>query len=241
VIEKTDLGVRGLAQFVFSEFCRTDWSDRPLVNAGDDWGLETLVWTKQSYRPVKMLQKYAFRLAARAVAAVPPIESTGPAEPIVRRARKTDVPAALALEQACFTAHRLTRRQLQYLQDRPSAIFLVADSAGSIAGQIIGLIRHHPRGLSGRIYSLAVAPDHRRRKLGLKLLRALVEELASRGVRRIYLEVEQDNVPAIALYAREGFRPIGSLPDYYAAGSDGTHMMLELAAPVARSTSSAAA
>ncbi len=31
---------------------------RPLVNVGDDWGLETLAWTKQSYRPVKMLQKY---------------------------------------------------------------------------------------------------------------------------------------------------------------------------------------
>ena len=60
-IEKTDLAAKGLAQFIFSEFCRQYWSDRPLVNVGDDWGLETLAWTKQSYRPVKMLDKYVLK------------------------------------------------------------------------------------------------------------------------------------------------------------------------------------
>jgi hypothetical protein len=42
VIEKTDLRMKGLAQFIFSEFVRQHWSDRPLVNVGDDWGLPTL-------------------------------------------------------------------------------------------------------------------------------------------------------------------------------------------------------
>jgi hypothetical protein len=60
-VEKTDLTIKGLAQFIFSEFCRVHWPHRPLVNVGDDWGLETLAWTKQSYRPVKMLQKYVLR------------------------------------------------------------------------------------------------------------------------------------------------------------------------------------
>jgi hypothetical protein len=60
-IEKTDLSIKGLAQFIFSEFCRTYWSKLPLVNVGDDWGLETLAWTKQSYRPVKMLKKFVIR------------------------------------------------------------------------------------------------------------------------------------------------------------------------------------
>ena len=64
-IEKTDLTTKGLAQFIFSEFCRSCWADRPLVNVGDDWGLETLAWTKQSYRPVKMLQKFVLRATKR--------------------------------------------------------------------------------------------------------------------------------------------------------------------------------
>ena len=63
-IEKTDLETKGLAQFIFSEFCRTCWADRPLVNVGDDWGLETLAWTKQSYRPVKRLDKFVVRRPA---------------------------------------------------------------------------------------------------------------------------------------------------------------------------------
>ena len=67
-IEKTDLDTRGLAQFIFSEFCRLNWSHLPLVNVGDDWGLETLAWTKQSYRPVKMLQKFVVRRVAATMA-----------------------------------------------------------------------------------------------------------------------------------------------------------------------------
>src|SRR5437763_9663064 len=31
-IEKTDLSIKGLAQFIFSEFCRLNWSHLPLVN-----------------------------------------------------------------------------------------------------------------------------------------------------------------------------------------------------------------
>jgi hypothetical protein len=77
-IEKTDLGTKGLAQFIFSEFCRLNWSDRPFVNVGDDWALETLRWTKQSYRPVKMLEKFVLRPArivlSPALAVAPSVE-----------------------------------------------------------------------------------------------------------------------------------------------------------------------
>jgi hypothetical protein len=71
IIEKTDLSIKGLAQFIFSEFCRRCWSDRPLVNVGDDWGMETLAWTKMSYRPVRMLNKYMLRPMAGARLAMP--------------------------------------------------------------------------------------------------------------------------------------------------------------------------
>jgi hypothetical protein len=39
------------------------------VNVGDDWALETLRWTKQSYRPVKMLEKFVLRPAPVAMSA----------------------------------------------------------------------------------------------------------------------------------------------------------------------------
>jgi ribosomal protein S18 acetylase RimI-like enzyme len=58
----------------------------------------------------------------------------------------------------------------------------------------------------------------------------MVDQLNARGVTRIYLQVEQSNSKAIALYQRNGFRSIGKLPNYYGPGCDGVHMMLDLTA-----------
>lgn len=274
-VEKTDLQTKGLAQFIFSEFCRRNWSDRPLVNVGDAWGLESLAWTKNSYRPVKMLQKYTLRKATSVTAVVPsgqPRSSTqrrpasrereravppganeslanargSPCAPVVpdgvtvRAATASDVPGAVALEQACFEGDvRLSERQLTHLQRRESAVFLVAVHEGEVVGEGIALMRQHKsRGgraapPSGRVYSLAVHPDRRGQQLGRQLLQAMLAHLVARGVRRVYLEVEQDNARAIALYERLGFRWIGYLPDYYGPGRTASHMICELAQPAA--------
>jgi ribosomal protein S18 acetylase RimI-like enzyme len=242
-IEKTDLTVKGLAQFIFSEFCRSHWADRPLVNVGDDWGLETLAWTKMSYRPVKLLQKYVLHrqpaVSARVPGLAPPreqavegslprLQGTQPLPVTVRVADKSDVTAAVELERACFSPSvSLKKRQLQYLQQRRSAVFLVAEQGGAIVGQGIALLRQHKKGLSGRIYSLAVDSRARGQRIGDQLLSAMLEALFSRGARRVYLEVEHDNAGAVRLYERHGFRRIGTLPDYYGKGKDGIHMMIQ--------------
>jgi ribosomal-protein-alanine acetyltransferase len=248
VVEKTDLECKGLAQFIFSEFCRTTWADRPLVNAGDDWGLETLAWTKSSYRPVKLLKKYA--LTPPAVVAAPvncrlPIADCGlnkeesaavaveaavgetRSEIVIRQARRADLDAISALEQGCFNTYNLSRRQLQYLQQRQTTVFLVAEQGEKVVGEGIALVRHHRSCISGRVYSLAVDPGSRGQGIGEKLMREMIEQLRQRDVRRVYLEVEASNTGAIHLYERLGFASIGKLPDYYGEGRPGLHMMLE--------------
>jgi ribosomal protein S18 acetylase RimI-like enzyme len=227
VIEKTDLETKGLAQFIFSEFCRQSWADRPLTNVGDDWGLESLAWTKMSYRPIKLLQKYTLGKMKIATAAV----ACDVSAPSIRPAVKEDLTATVELEKACFTSDlSLKKRQLQYLQQRKSAVFLVAEQAGQVVGEGIALVRRHKGKVSGRIYSLAVNEKHRGKKIGRRLLEVMVEQLAERGARRIYLEVEQSNTNALTLYERSKFRSIGKLPNYYGPGCDGVHMMLDLAA-----------
>ena len=145
---------------------------------------------------------------------------------VVRKADRNDVAAALELEKACFTPSvRLKKRQLQYLQQRRSAIFLVAEQGEAVVGEGVALVRQHKQGKSGRIYSLAVRPEARGQKVGQRLLEAMVEALADRGVSRVYLEVKAENAGAIRLYERAGFKPIGALPDYYGSGEDGIHMM----------------
>jgi len=225
VIEKTDLETKGLAQFIFSEFCKQSWADRPLTNVGDDWGLESLAWTKMSYRPVKLLQKYTL---GKIKAAMVPVDCDLSA-PSIRLAVKDDLTATVDLEKACFSSDlSLKKRQLQYLQQRKSAVFLVAEDGGKVIGEGIALVRQHKGRTSGRIYSLAVNENHRGKQIGRRLLSAMVEELTLRGVKRVYLEVEQSNTKAVNLYERNGFRSIGKLPNYYGAGCDGVHMMLDL-------------
>lgn len=57
------------------------------------------------------------------------------------------------------------------------------------------------------IFGMRTAPDHRRKGLARRVLRALLAEAKNLGADRAWLQVEADNAPAVALYAEEGFEP----------------------------------
>jgi [ribosomal protein S18]-alanine N-acetyltransferase len=65
------------------------------------------------------------------------------------------------------------------------------------------------------ILSIAIDPRHRGRGLSRSLLLTHLGHLAGRGVRTIFLEVEENNRPAIRLYERIGFAVIGRRERYY--------------------------
>jgi ribosomal-protein-alanine N-acetyltransferase len=65
------------------------------------------------------------------------------------------------------------------------------------------------------ITTLGVAPGRRRRKLGTRLLLALVERAVGRGARHLTLEVRATNTDAQLLYERFGFSPVGKRKGYY--------------------------
>ncbi len=60
----------------------------------------------------------------------------------------------------------------------------------------------------------AVSPEYRRRGLGRAMLEHLSRSAASRGSRRLFLEMRRGN-PAEILYRGFGFSPIGERPNYY--------------------------
>jgi ribosomal-protein-alanine N-acetyltransferase len=61
---------------------------------------------------------------------------------------------------------------------------------------------------------IAVIPGCRRRGIGEQLFAQVFEAAQSRGIVRIYLEMRNGN-PAIRLYRKLGFEPIGHRPNYY--------------------------
>lgn len=65
------------------------------------------------------------------------------------------------------------------------------------------------------ILSIVMAGGRRRSGLGQALLCAHLAQLAARGTARLFLEVEEGNVPAIGLYHRLGFETVGRREGYY--------------------------
>jgi ribosomal-protein-alanine N-acetyltransferase len=65
------------------------------------------------------------------------------------------------------------------------------------------------------ILSVAIAPARRGRGLSRRLLDLHLRRLAGIGVHRVFLEVDEGNIPARKLYARAGFRDVGRREAYY--------------------------
>jgi ribosomal-protein-alanine N-acetyltransferase len=80
------------------------------------------------------------------------------------------------------------------------------------------------------ILSIVVARSGRRSGCGRALLAAHLAQLAARGVRRLFLEVEEGNAAAIALYQRFGFAMVGRREGYYpkADGSRAAALVMRL-------------
>lgn len=80
---------------------------------------------------------------------------------------------------------------------------------------IIGFIVSRMAADEAEILSVAVASRHRGRGYSRDLLHAHLGHLAGLGLKTVFLEVEENNAPARALYQRAGFRVVGRRERYY--------------------------
>jgi ribosomal-protein-alanine N-acetyltransferase len=81
------------------------------------------------------------------------------------------------------------------------------------------------------ILTLAVAPQARRRGVGLALVNAAAALARLGGASSLILEVGEDNPGAVALYEQAGFAQVGRRRDYYDRGGrriDALLMRLDL-------------
>jgi len=76
------------------------------------------------------------------------------------------------------------------------------------------------------ILSIAVDASYRGKGLSRDLLLTHLGHLAGRGVRTIFLEVEENNLPARRLYERAGFAVVGRRERYYHHGGEQLNALL---------------
>lgn len=62
---------------------------------------------------------------------------------------------------------------------------------------------------------IAIAPEFQRKKLGSRLIQAVLKELSGQGVLKLFLEVRESNDAACGFYLRHQFEQAGRRKGYY--------------------------
>ncbi|MHC3126287.1 alanine acetyltransferase [Brevundimonas sp. GN22] len=92
---------------------------------------------------------------------------------------------------------------------------LLASPGVQLAGDERGFILTRTVAGEAEVLTVAVRPDFRRQGLGHQLMAEAIVCSAALGAERMFLEVAQSNVAAIALYKSRGFEQVGLRKNYY--------------------------
>lgn len=135
----------------------------------------------------------------------------------IRKARVSDIPQLLILENACFSYDQLGRRNFHWMIKKAHSIFLVVEYKSELIGYGLVLIN---RGTSlARLYSICTLKVYQGHGLATKLIRELEGQAAlSEDCAYLRLEVKENNRGAIKLYEKLGYQKFTEKEDYYDDG-----------------------
>ena len=121
------------------------------------------------------------------------------------------LPQVAALEKVCFPADPWSEALFRDALESPHTVLLLAEGGdGSVLGYaVLSAVLDE-----GNLDNIAVAPSCRRRGVADALLSALAD-IGRTSMSVLMLEVRASNLPAIALYEKHGFAPVGRRKDYY--------------------------
>ena len=138
-----------------------------------------------------------------------------------------DTSAVAELEAAVYegSAHNAWSEKLFYEElSQPGRSWWVAHDQG----RIIGFAGGYLAGSDFEIEEVACDPARRREGIASRLVSRVAYDAQMLGASTCSLEVDAQNSPALALYARLGFTQKGRRPGYYGAGHDALIMAVDL-------------
>ena len=119
------------------------------------------------------------------------------------------------IEMECFEREAFTKQQIAHLLTDYNSVSLVAKVNGEIVGFIIGMIYLERNSLTGHILTIDISLIHRRKGSAQKLLREIEKIFTEKGVKACRLEVREDNIAALRLYQKFGYKKVAKLKNYY--------------------------
>lgn len=130
-------------------------------------------------------------------------------------ARLADAPAFCTLHAAGFR-RGWSEDEMEGLLRDPQ----VLSHRAARGRKTVGFVLSRRAADEAEILSIAVAARQRGGGVARGLLQHHMRRLAGLGAKALFLEVEEANAPARALYRRAGFIEVGRRPSYYASGKE---------------------
>jgi len=148
----------------------------------------------------------------------------------LRLAAPGDAAALAAIHAACFARGWDQDSMAQFISG-PGCLVLVASRAQS--GPVEGFLIARKAEDEAEILTLAVHPTCRRAGLARALIEMAMTRLSAAGAQKLFLEVDEANAPARALYRSFGAEEVGRRRRYYEHGADAVIFSLALSAATA--------
>lgn len=138
-------------------------------------------------------------------------------EVTLREYRRGDLDAMYRLDMECFEpVFRFSRRTMRGFAEAESAVTVVADAEGVLAGFGIAEVAEG----AGYVVTVDVSLAWRRRGLGRTLMEQLESNVKARGGVTMSLHVFAGNAQAIRLYEGIGYVRTGLAEGFYGRGLD---------------------
>lgn len=160
--------------------------------------LKFLLWMDKDH-------KQGAALLAKAQAA---LAGKAPAAAVV--APETDAKILYLIHKECFPIY--------WKEQEISDMLLTSGTQGwlaSIGGKPAGMLMTRAQFEQAEILTIAVMPTARKRGVAAKLMAEAEKALAGAGVKKIFLEVAENNAQALGLYRKIGYGEVSRRAGYY--------------------------
>lgn len=153
-----------------------------------------------------------------------------PAPPMtydIRPLTSDHLPEVLRLNIRCFrNGDNYTKYTFEYLLNEPRTLsYRMVTPTNEIVGFAFIMVNENN---AAHLTTIGVAPEHRRRKIAVRLLEHIEASLKTRDIGTIMLEVRVSNIIAQDLYRRHGYTVVQRVGKYYNNGEDCFLMMKSL-------------
>ena len=139
---------------------------------------------------------------------------------LYRYAENKDVFDILSLDNENFSNNFKEAFYLEYIKNQR---VIVAEKEENVIGYVI----FNQILDEAEIYKIVVLKELRKKQIAFKIIEFLLNELKKNNVKKIFLEVRKNNIPASNLYKKCGFINIREIVDYYNNPKENGIMMLK--------------